>query len=215
MPITKRKLALLVTSGLIGGLVWVSLHTLAASKAEYRLGETGICIPDEYAVLLPGARNSEKDDFDSSEGYGFNASIDSEEVSSNVEGYQETFNIGGDSRNQDLYMSLYPASENALTVDNPKPERRIKGTKDIFLSGYTPEPLLLMDALKKDGRQYEKWGYCMHISWNNSPTKLRCKRTSLNVDSIRVKYEIVEPNLHLHDEIDKFIRNKVRGWQCQ
>jgi len=191
---------------------------LAANYSNsYRIGETNICVPEKYAVKLPTASPAEAQLYDVSEGYDISVSIDHTEVAQNISAYKEKTVLGGDIRYQGLYLSLYPARSDPLdTSDSQHSLTQIKTANELFIVNY--EPITVnppMAVMKKNEGDYEYWGYCTLISWNDSPKRLNCERENLKVGSIFISYEIEEPNIHIFRDVDNFIKEKFSQWRCK
>ena len=210
---TPRKLtASALIIGLLAGATWI-----VADNSGYRLQGTNICIPDDYAVPLPTASGSRADDYDSYDGYGVSASIHRREVAQAIDGYREVIEVNGHRQYEGIYMSLHPASEESLEVEveDPSTLTRIDQAPDLFIQDFEPTPLSLLEVLEKEGETYRHWGHCFRSSSRGGGVVLECDRYYLRVGPLRINHRIDGAQLHLHDEIDQFIANKIRQWRCQ
>lgn len=211
----------LTASGLIIALLatatWMFNQSFAGNGDGHRLKGTDICIPDEYAVRLPTDNGSQADSYDVHEGYGISASIDAREVSQHIDGYKEIVEVNGHSRHEGIYLSLYPASQKSLEaeVEDPESLTGIDQARDLFIRDFDPTPLELLEVLEKEGDTYKKWGYCSRFSSQDGDMVMECDRDYLRVGPLRIKHTIDQPQLHLHDEIDRFIEEKVSQWGCR
>ena len=204
----------LVTS-LFAAVTWITFEAAAKNTSYSKIPDTSICVPDEYAVELPSAGDTaDSEQYDVSDGYEISIQIDRSEVSQNIENYKEKINIGGDTRYQGLYLSLYPAGQKSLKVTNPGSLTKIKAAGDLFIQDFDSTPLAILDVLEKDGDTYTRWGHCTQSSWNGAPKRLECDRYYLRSGPLRIAYEIDEANLHLHDTVDRFVQEKLNQWEC-
>lgn len=217
MSTPKKLTAAGLITALLAAIIWIANQASANNANENRLKGTDICIPDEYAVPLPTASGSQTDSYDTYEGYGVSVSIDRQEASQRIDGYREIVEVNGHRRYQGIYFSLHPVSEESLKVKVKDPETLtgIDQTPDLFIKDFDPTPLTLLEVLEKEGNTYRKWGYCSRFTSQNGDMVMECDRDYLRVGPLRIKYTINQAQLHLHDEIDQFIKEKISQWRCQ
>lgn len=216
MPTPRKLTASALITGLLAVATWLFSQAFA-DGGGYRLKGTDICIPDEYAVPLPTASGSRANDYDSSDGYGVSASIHRREVAQAIHGYKEVIKVNGRRRYEGIYLSLHPASRESLEVEveDPATLTRIDQVPDLFIQDFDPTPLAMLEVLEKEGETYRQWGHCFRSLSRGGDVVLECDRYYLRVGPLRIDHSIDGAQLHLHDEIDQFISDKIRQWRCQ
>lgn len=214
MRLTKQSSlkALIAIPVLIAG-IWMVAQAGGPKNGTVRVGQTNLCIPEEYAVQLPSEGENGGSNFDTSDGLGINFRIDEKEVGTEIPGYHEKLYVAEDNpRFQSIYVKLSPAPNN-LEVDKPKQSKPLASVPKLILSEPQREPWQLREVLQKDDGDYRKWGYCTETSWGGEDA-LRCMREYLEIGEVRFAYELHEENLPYHSQVDKLLEEKVASWRC-
>lgn len=182
-----------------------------ATPPTMQLGNSDICVPREFIVNL-GPRSSDSN-YDSGPEVYEALNIETTYLQKYIPNYVGAFGNGNDRRWYPLmititqnssYIPMYPSDEDSkLTVSAKSPH----------LLALHPEELSSMETFDTSQVGNPFWGICSFLNLNsNAP--LDCDRR-LSIKGLDFDYTISRSNIDLYKEIDQFLIDKVKEWQCR
>lgn len=203
---------LLFGAVLLTGL-WVVNNAETTGTGPVQVGDTDLCVPQQYVAKLPTA--TPDSNYDTSEGFALDFIIQEEKVAEAIPGYQAKIAVPGQSeRSQPLYVELAPREEKSSSTETSENFKSLEFAPDLVLVDLDKKPWELRTALAKRDGKFEEWGFCSEMSQGREDV-LQCMREGLELGGVEMAYEVHQANLALHNELDSFLEKKTREWRCR
>ncbi len=182
-----------------------------SSSTNSELDNTGsfLCVPTEYAVSVPGSRDSDVGFDPEGGGYGTSILIEGEEVARVVPGFKAEIGAGTNVRYQSLYVMLAPRSEVEREPSVPEPGRTLDESDRL---AKVDSDSFGWQVIEQAEEEQAHWGICADRF--TQPESYSCLRDLLVAD-LALTYPIHQQNLHLYREIDSMLAEKINEWRCE
>lgn len=196
----------LPTSLLVSSVIFAGCS--ASNPADSDNNGKFLCVPSEYAVLVPGSGGSNGGFDPEGGGYGISILMDGQHVAQAISGYQTKVRVGKNDQLQSLYVMLAPSSHfqrslSSIGATHPLDEHE-------YLSGEDADSLT-WEIVEEVGSNQTHWGTCADQFTGTG--SFDCHRI-LTINDLVLTYPIDQANIHLYREIDELLRAKVDQWRC-
>lgn len=182
--------------------------TATGSSEVKPIGQSNLCIPQDQLLQLSLKESDGEHDI-SPQVYEA-MSISWEEMQEAVPEYKDTKTTAKGSLYNPLHITITQAKERELP---PYPQHVFLLDPEIpLLTGVKPEKIIAWDVLEGHRSNYKYWGDCTFDAFEQKGS-VSCNRR-LNVYDLNFDYSISQENLKLYTQIDRYLLDKLKGWEC-
>jgi len=182
--------------------------SIAGSSEVKPIGQSNLCIPKDQ--LLPLSLKKSEGNHDASPQVYEAMSISWEEMQKAIPEYKGAKTTAKGNLHNPLHITITQSKEMELPL---YPQQAfLLDPETPLLTGVKPEKIIAWDVLEGLRSNYKYWGDCTFDAFEQKGP-VSCNRR-LNAYGLNFDYSITQENLKLYIQIDRYLLDKLKSWEC-